>query len=108
MIKMQIIMDDKKIKSEGKYSVQKIVTALDNLFLHKLGFEKSYNGFYLGLGDAQDYGKFGYAFSQIYDKAWFIDNVKTWLYYISDEETPDDFAIEDMKAQCQNELRKTG
>jgi hypothetical protein len=73
-----------------------------------LGLQKGITDFFLGHNDSQDYGKFGYAFGQIYDKAWFIDNVKTWLYYISDEETPEDFAVEDMKVQCQNELRRTG
>jgi hypothetical protein len=46
MVKMQIIMDEKKIKVEGKYNISKMNSALDFLFVQKLGFTKGNNGFF--------------------------------------------------------------
>ena len=40
MIKMQIIMDEKKIRKEGKYTLSKIYATLDNFFVGRLNFQK--------------------------------------------------------------------
>jgi hypothetical protein len=50
MIKMQIVLDDKKIAREGKYNLDKLHASLDDFLVSKLGFSKGADGFYLGSG----------------------------------------------------------
>jgi virulence-associated protein VapD len=101
MIKMQIVMDDAKIQRQKRYNVEKIHKTLDAFLMDKLGFSKSADGFYLGSGGKTDFSYFGIAFNTLRKKDWFVDNVKTWLYYNSDaSDDPEDFAVEDFKAFC--------
>jgi hypothetical protein len=101
MIKMQIIMDDEKIRRDGRYNPLKIQKALDDFFLNKLHVRKGDDGFYLGTGTKSDFGNFGLAMWTLGKKSWFMDNVKTWLYFNSeDSDDPNDFIIEDFKDFC--------
>jgi hypothetical protein len=97
MIKMQILMNEQKINRDGKYSVMKIREALDNLFVNKLGLNKGDNGFYFGSDNSDDYGKFCVAYGKLRKIDWYTDNVSTWLFYISEDDSPNDFSIEDMR-----------
>ena len=98
---MQIIMDDEKIKQQGQYNAAKIHQALDAFLIEKLGFKKAENGFYLGDGSRRDFSYFGIAFNTLRKKPWFVENIKTWLYFNSDaSDDPEDFVIEDFKAVC--------
>jgi hypothetical protein len=48
------------------------------------------------------------AFNTLRKKDWFLDNVKTWLYFNSDaSDDPDDFVVEDFKAFCAGNRRLT-
>jgi hypothetical protein len=101
MIKMQIIMDEDKIVREGKYSLDKIHRVLDDYFVEKLHTVKTDDGFYVGTGAKGDFGNFGLAMWTLGKKAWFMDNVKTWLYFNSEgSDDPNDFVIEDFKDFC--------
>jgi hypothetical protein len=101
MIKMQIIMDEKKIKREGRYSLRKIYATLDEFFVRRLHFIKGENGFYSGSGSPDDFANFGIAMTTLGKKSWFMNNVDTWLYYNSeDSEDPNDFVVEDFKETC--------
>jgi hypothetical protein len=101
MIKMQIIMDDEKIRIEGLYNPVKIHEALDDFFLNKLHVRKGEDGVYLGTGAKSDFGNFGLAMWTLGKKAWFMNNVKTWLYFNSeDSDDPNDFVVEDFKDFC--------
>jgi len=101
MIKMQIKMDEKKIKSDGRYSLAKINGTLDDYFVNRLRFSKGSDGFYLGNGYPDDFANFGVAMVTLGKKSWFMDNVETWLYFNSEDSTdPNDFVIEDFKAFC--------
>jgi NADH:ubiquinone oxidoreductase subunit len=107
MIKMQIVMDDAKIRRERKYSVEQIRQTLDNYFVSKLGMEKSAGGFYHGTGSGKDFSRFGLAYSVLSEKDWFLDNVKTWLYYNSDASyDPEDYVVEDFKEHCLKRLTR--
>jgi hypothetical protein len=102
VIKMQIVMDDEKILSEGKYNLEKLLASLDDFMVAKLGLRKGDDGFYCGRGAHSDYSHFGIAMTTLGKKTWFMDNVDTWLYYNSDDsDNPDDFVIEDFKEFCQ-------
>ena len=105
MIKMQIIMDDKKIVREKKYDARKIYSALDKYFIEKLGMKKGTDGFYIGPGSSHDFSRFGLAYSYLSEKDWFLDNVETWLYYNSDASyDPNDYVVEDFKEHCLKKL----
>jgi hypothetical protein len=107
MIKMQIVMDDDKIAREKRYAVDTIHDALDSYFIGRLGMKKSAGGFYLGTGSGKDFSRFGLAYGILSEKQWFLDNVKTWLYYNSDASyDPDDFVVEDFKEHCLNKLTR--
>jgi hypothetical protein len=101
MIKMQILMDEKKIQREGKYTLSKIYTTLDDFFVNRLYFHKGGNGFYSGTGSPNDFANFGIAMTTLGKKRWFMDNVDSWLYFNSeDSEDPNDYVIEDFKKTC--------
>jgi hypothetical protein len=101
MIKMQILMDEKKIQREGKYTLSKIYLTLDDFFVNKLHFIKEDNGFYSGTGSSNDFANFGIAMTTLGKKRWFMDNIDTWLYFNSeDSEDPNDYVIEDFKETC--------
>lgn len=107
MIKMQIVMDDDKIAREQHYTVEKIHDALDSYFINKLGMQKGSDGFYLGTGSSKDFSRFGLAYGSLSEKDWFLDNVKTWLYYNSDASyDPNDFVVEDFKEHCLDKLAR--
>jgi hypothetical protein len=96
MIKMQIQMDKKKIEKDGRYSMSKISGTLDDYLVNQLHFAKGKNGFYMGTGSPDDFGNFGLAMVTLGKKGWFMDNVKTWLYFNSDDsDDPEDYVIED-------------
>jgi hypothetical protein len=98
---MQIVMDDVKLRRDGKYNVDKVHGAIDNYMISNLGFRKAANGFYLGDSSRTDFSYFGLAFNTLRKEQWFLDNVKTWLYFNSDaSDDPDDFVVEDVKEFC--------
>ncbi|MDR3307448.1 MAG: hypothetical protein LBS58_00920 [Coriobacteriales bacterium] len=106
MIKMQIVMDDDKLRRDGKYSPAKIQATIDNYMVLDLGFAKAANGFYLGSGNKTDFSYFGLAFNTFRKKNWFVDNVNTWLYFNSDaSDDPNDFAVEDFKEFCRERMQ---
>jgi hypothetical protein len=101
MIKMQIRMDEGKIKRSGRYSLAKIHGTLDDYLVNRLRFKKGSDGFYLGTGSPDDFGNFGLAMVTLGKKGWFMENVDTWLYFNSeDSDDPEDFVIEDFKEFC--------
>ena len=108
MIKMQIIMDEEKILRENKYSLEKIYETLDRFFLDNLRLSKGDDGFYLGNGAKTDFANFGRAMWTFSKKAWFMENVATWLYFNSDDsDDPNDFVIEDFKEYCLRKYKTT-
>ena len=98
MLKMQLIMDINKIRREKLYDADKISYAIDSLLSTEYGLIKGSNGFYMESGKCDDYTNFWGAILLLKDEKWFLDNVKTWLWFNSDDsENPDDFAIEDLR-----------
>jgi hypothetical protein len=101
-------MDEDKILRERKYDLAKVNAALDNFFLNTLHLRKGEDGFYLGSNAKTDFGNFGRAVWVLKKKAWFLDNVKTWLYFNSeDSDDPNDFVIEDFRDYCVRKYRAT-
>jgi len=106
MIKMQIKMDEGKIRREGRYSLEKIYGTLDDFLVNRLHLVKAEDGFYIGSGLPDDFANFGVAMTNLGKKSWFMGNVGTWLYFNSeDSEDPDDFVVEDFKELCNAHYR---
>lgn len=91
MMKMLISLDEEKILSEGKYDINKIDQYLKNLF-EKHGMEKGSDGWYCN-GSFTACGSIIIKLSQA---DWFMDNVREWLWYDSNDES-----TEDLKAHYQ-------
>jgi hypothetical protein len=108
MLKIQVIMDDSKIRREGLYDVRKIHRAVDSVFVDEYGLVKGEGGFYLESGVKDDFVDFFGAILLLKDEEWFIDNVETWLWFNSDDSPdPEDFAIEDIKEHYLRKARKS-
>ena len=99
MLKMQVVMDYEKIRRDNVYDVDKIERAIDSVLLGEYGFMKHADGLYLESGKSDDYTNFWSAILLLKDEGWFLDNVKTWLWFNSDDShDPEDFAVEDLRA----------
>jgi hypothetical protein len=98
-------MDDNKIVREKKYNATKVHSAINEFMEGQLELRRGANGFYYGDGSGKDFSRFGLAFNTLRKKDWFLNNVKTWLYFNSDaSDEPDDFVVEDFKDYCENHM----
>ncbi len=96
--KMQIVLDEEKIRREGAYDPASLQTAVDDLLVGRYALVKGDDGFYYENG--REDGFFGFMSSALIlkDRDWFLDNVDTWLWYNSDDmPEPDMFSVEDAK-----------
>jgi hypothetical protein len=106
MIKQQIIMDLDKITQDGKYDPVKIQDYIDDFMTGKVGFIKKPDGFYVGPGTKDDFARAGFAMTSLRQKPWFMQYVKTWLHFNSDDsDDSNDFAVEDFKEYNLNKYR---
>ncbi len=100
MLKLEIKLDEEKIRNEKKYSVESIYRALDQAFSkHRLNQERDESGvlWVTGNGSPKDYGSFGCIITSLCEKEWFMDYVTRWIWYNSDDgENEEDFAVEDV------------
>jgi virulence-associated protein VapD len=99
MQKVRVVFDEQKILQEKRYSLSKISKAVDSVFVDRYGLVKGEDGFYLESGNSDDFTGFWSAILLLKDQDWFMENVKTWLWYNSDDSlNPEDFVIEDIKS----------
>lgn len=100
MLKLEIKMDENKIRTDGKYTVESIYQALERTFSnYQLRKEPGRDGsfFFCGKGQAKDYGAFGSIITTLKEKSWFMDYVTRWIWYNSDDgENEEDYAVEDV------------
>jgi hypothetical protein len=98
MIKQQIVMDAERIAQDGKYDPAKVQAFVDDFMTSRVGFNKGADGFYVGSGTREDFARAGFAMTSLRQKPWFMQYVKTWLHFNSDDsDDPEDFAIEDFR-----------
>jgi hypothetical protein len=91
-------MDTERIAQDGKYDPAKVQAFIDDFMTGKVGFSKVANGFYIGSGTHEDFARAGFAMTTLRQKPWFMQYVKTWLHFNSDDsDNPEDFAIEDFR-----------
>jgi membrane protease subunit (stomatin/prohibitin family) len=59
-------------------------------------------------GNKDDFANFWNAILLLKDQDWFLYNVKTWLWFNSDDSSnPEDFEIEDIKEHYIAKTKKT-
>lgn len=93
MLKMWIELDEEKILAEKKYDLASIHRVIKDSCASR-GIYADKEGFYVG----GTFGKFGGLILGLSKEEWFMDNVKQWLWYNSDEsDDPNSFVVEDIK-----------
>ena len=100
MLKLEIKLNEHKIKSEHKYEVENIYITLEQSFLkYDIPMTREEDGtlVFCGKGHARDYGAFGAVITLLKDKSWFMDYVIKWMWYNSDDGVDEkDFSVEDV------------
>ena len=88
MMKMEVQMDENKIKKSGGYSVEQINDMVSEVARKKGISKRNDKGLFIGNGDDKDFSNFGRIVLYLIDQDWFLPFVKTWMLY-ADEETDD-------------------
>jgi hypothetical protein len=103
MQKVELALNVEKIKSEGKYSLEKIYNALDESFVKEANMQKQTQNdgtivyFAPKMKDENHYAKIWIAIKEYIREKWFIDNVLKYLYGNTDgSDDPNDYGIEDI------------
>lgn len=100
MLKLEIKMDEAKIREEQKYPAESIYRALGQAFSrYQLNQAQEADGTlcFTGNGKPEDYGAFGSIITSLREKAWFMDYVTKWIWYNSDDgENEEDYIVEDV------------
>lgn len=100
MLKCKIVMDEEKLSCEGRYEFSTVLSTIDSVFANS-GLPKVENGVYIGRGRPEDYARFWSIIWALAKKDWFMQNVKEWLWYNSDDGSDEnDFSVEDILAFC--------
>lgn len=100
MLKLEIRLNENKIRKEGKYTTECLNQTLISAFEEEqLDCRKESDGtlVFVGRGLAKDYGCFGMLITALKREMWFMNYVEKWIWYNSDDgESEDDFAVEDV------------
>ncbi|MDR2559917.1 MAG: hypothetical protein LBC86_10330 [Oscillospiraceae bacterium] len=103
MRKVEVALNENKIKSEGKYSLEAIYNALDESFIEYASMQKQQQAdgtiiyFAPKMIDENHYAKIWLAIDACAEEQWLVENALKYLYgdtYESDN--PDDYSIEDI------------
>lgn len=87
MMKIEIKLDEEQIKKDNIYELEDLYQVIDKLFLEenliKLPDE---NGsiFYSGTGSNRDMGRIFVCIFALEKSDWFMNYVRTWLFYNDD------------------------
>lgn len=102
MLKLEIKLDEEKIREAGKYAPDSLRQTLIQAFAKQQldsAVEPDGTLFFVGRGQAGDYGCFGKMITTLKNQQWFMEYVVRWIWYNSvDGENEDDFAIEDVSS----------
>lgn len=102
MLKLEIVLDREKIEAEGKYDWEAMQAILDEIFKQQ-ELIRSGVGIYVGSGRASDFASFWSAIWALAEKEWFMNNVKKWVWYNSDDgRDENDFTTEDIIEFCKS------
>ena len=103
MRKVELALNENKIKSEGKYSLEAIYEALDESFIDYASMQKQKQAdgtiiyFAPKMIDENHYAKIWVSIKEYVKEKWFTENAVKYLYGDTYEsENPDDYSIEDI------------
>ena len=96
MLKVRVVIDTEKIEKEGKYDPKEFWATILNAY-EKFDLRYAGDGYFVEAGMPQDFAHFWGVNLALSDSPWFLDNVKEWLWFNSDDsDDPEDFSIEDL------------
>ena len=108
MIRIEIKLDNEKIRDEGFYTSDAIFNAVDEVFAKyclSKSIEQDGSITYSGTGAATDFGAFASVILFLKDREWFIPYVERWLWYNSaDGSSEGDFVVEDILAHYMRKM----
>jgi hypothetical protein len=104
MWKVEVLLDEGKIKNEGRYNLNELYTAIDKTFIKGAQMERHYvepDGTRIYIASAPQnkdhYSKIGLAITAYAKQKWFTDNALKFIYGNSHgSDNPDDFSREDI------------
>ena len=100
MLKLEIKLDEEKIREEGRYTPDDLYHILIQAFAKqkiRSVLEPDGSISFVGGGHPRDYGCFGKLITSLKTQSWFMEYVIKWIWYNSDDgEDENDFAIEDV------------
>ncbi len=106
MKKMQIVLDEEKVRREGVHDLAKMQAFVDEILVDEGKLVKGEDGFYYPNDYEDGFVAFMSSAFILGDYDWFLDNVATWLWYNSDD-YPEDECVEDAKEFFLRNRRKT-
>jgi len=80
MIKVKIVLNEEKIKSEGTFDLAKMKFEIDKLFFDR-NFHKEDDVFYVGTDHEDDFANAGLVCVGLGRSDWFLDNVLEWKWH---------------------------
>jgi hypothetical protein len=89
MVKVEIVLDEEKVKKEGKYNLDEMYKAIDDLFLSYGAdrCESENKGVaYCSQSGEKDLAVIGGAVSELEDEQWFVNSVTLWQWFIGNGE----------------------
>ncbi|MDA3062947.1 MULTISPECIES: hypothetical protein [unclassified Campylobacter] len=90
----KIVLDEAKIKQEGKYSVDELWSRIDKI-ANSCNMQKSDTNTYYAVRGENGFSSLGsFVYVYLIKEKWFIDNVKEWLWL--DEEEGNEDLIKDI------------
>ena len=108
MKKMQVVLDREKVIREGIYDINRMQHVVDEVFVDENGLIKGDEGYYYAREPDGALERFMTATFTLSESDWLLDNVKTWIWYNSDD-YPEEDCTEDAKEfflRCREERRR--
>lgn len=100
MLKLEIVMNEEKIRKESDYDINEILNTLDSTFSqYNLPCkEKQQNKrVYVSNSSEKDFANFWSIILKLEEEKWFTQNIKKWFWYNSNGSSdPRDFVVEDL------------
>lgn len=108
MQKMLIQLDEERIKREGKYSIEKMWSIIDEAFSYGQCIKEVQSDgsvMYSGNPNRDNYlCDFGIAYVVLMDKIWFADFASKWIWYNNDDDENLPFQDSDCLVRAKKEF----
>lgn len=98
MMKMEIKLDEARIRDDGKYDVSELWKAIDKEFANACTKEVQEDGsvMYVGIPDKDYFTCLSLAYATLKKESWLIDYCIKWIWYDNDDDEELPFDEEDV------------